>query len=211
MTSSLIQLLARIDWWKVLWPVFFASGGLFVLSSRFEKIVKGQFHKWHLFRISKRKTSKRNSHATVAAVRTVQISSIHIHPIKSLRPVSVSSAKLTSRGMEGDRCLMLVRPSPSKPGQYRFLTQRQCPKLATIHASLPRRVGNTTMVEISNFDHSRKMLVDISYSNIVQKSSSHGPHSVKYYKAGIWDDVVQVIDLGDEASFFVPILDCFQS
>lgn len=205
-----LAILANIDWWRVLWPIFFASGSLFVLSPRFEKIVKGQFHKWNLYKISK-ESSKRDrkqqeqekeDNAPPSNDRTtIQISSLHIHPIKSLRPVSVSSAKLTNRGIEGDRCLMMVRPSAST-GQYRFLTQRQCPKLATINASLPRREGNATVIEISNSDHSRKMLVDISYSGITKSKS----RPVRIYNAGIWDDMVQVADLGDEASSFVQSL-----
>jgi hypothetical protein len=161
----------NIHWWQVLWPLLSASGVLFVFSSRFEKIFKGQLHKWNLSKIvkesSKREKSKKdhqqkqqpeneneNENENTAFRATVQVSSLFIHPIKSLRPVSVSSAKLNHRGIEGDRFIMLVRPSPSS-GRYRFLTQRQCPKLATINVSLPRRreENDTTVIEISNSDH----------------------------------------------------------
>mmetsp|Transcript_2299 Transcript_2299/g.4260 ORF Transcript_2299/g.4260 Transcript_2299/m.4260 type:complete len:428 (-) Transcript_2299:1087-2370(-) len=205
--------------WKVLWPVLSASGVLLVLSSysRLEKIVKGQLHKWNLSKIIKEESSKRETSKSDYDQQQqkeqhqqqdeIKISSLFIHPIKSLRPVSVSSAKLTTRGVEGDRCLMLVRPSPST-GQYRFLTQRQCPNLATINVSLPRCVKEnnetTTVIEISNSDHSRNMLVDITYP--VTTKLAGDKKSPRYYNAGIWDDVVQVVDLGDEASSFVQSL-----
>ena len=72
----------------------------------------------------------------------ITVSGLFIHPIKSLRPVSVNSTKFTNLGLEGDRTLMIVRPyysshsslsSSGKPQpSHRFLTQRQCPALATI-------------------------------------------------------------------------------
>jgi len=93
---------------------------------------------------------------------------------------------------------MLVRPSPSTK-QYRFVTQRQCSALATINVSLPTLVttsqGTSTMIEISNSDKTRKVFVDVSPETL-------NTNPVRY-TAGLWDDTVQVVDVGDKAAEFL--------
>lgn len=131
------------------------------------------------------------------------VSSIHIHPIKSLRPISVQSAKLTHLGLEGDRLLMITRPSASS-NQHRFLTQRQCPALATINCSLPTQVtqsdenGNTvtkTVIKLSSDEQNDRILIDVTPQSLAK-------YPVRYH-AGIWDEIVQVVDVGDKAASFI--------
>lgn len=133
----------------------------------------------------------------------VTVSSIHIHPIKSLRPISIQRAKLTHLGLEGDRLLMITRPSASS-NQHRFLTQRQCPALATINCSLPTQITQTdengktcikTVIKLSNDSQNTKILIDVTPQTLVT-------YPVRY-NAGIWDDTVQVVDVGDKASSFI--------
>lgn len=133
----------------------------------------------------------------------VSVSSIHIHPIKSLRPISVQSAKLTHLGLEGDRLLMITRPSASS-NQHRFLTQRQCPSLATINCSLPTQITQTdengkssikTVIKLSNDLQDTKILIDVTPQTLEK-------YPVRY-DAGIWDDKVQVVDVGDKAANFI--------
>jgi len=89
---------------------------------------------------------------------------------------------------------MLVRPSAST-NQYRFMTQRQCPKLATLNVSLPTVTGSKTVIKISNSDETKFVLVDVS------------PHAIQSnpvrFEAGLWSEQVQVVDLGDEPSKFL--------
>lgn len=60
----------------------------------------------------------------------ITIASLHLYPVKSCRGIDVSAATLTAAGLEHDREWMVVTP------QGRFLTQRECPLLATIETSL---------------------------------------------------------------------------
>jgi uncharacterized protein YcbX len=60
----------------------------------------------------------------------LKLSSIHIHPVKSLGGFSVPEVRLTDRGLEHDRRWMLIDP------EGRFLTQRECPEMACLHCAL---------------------------------------------------------------------------
>lgn len=60
------------------------------------------------------------------ATRAVKISDLFVYPIKGCRGVRVSRAKVTPRGLAGDRLLMIV----TEEGAMR--TQRQLPAMATI-------------------------------------------------------------------------------
>ncbi|MGN6579555.1 MAG: MOSC domain-containing protein [Bordetella sp.] len=61
---------------------------------------------------------------------TAHISSLHIYPIKSCAGIALQSAELTRAGLAHDRRWMLVDAA----GQ--FMTQRQLPRMALIHAAL---------------------------------------------------------------------------
>lgn len=101
----------------------------------------------------------------------------------------------------GDREFMVVLPSPPPligfhPGDatYRFITQRQCPSLATVVAA-PSKDGDSLMF-------SSHLIQD---TLVVKKRP---PRDARKYVAGIWKDTVDVLDMGDEASdFFFKILD----
>jgi uncharacterized protein YcbX len=56
----------------------------------------------------------------------LNLSSLHIYPVKGLKGIDVSSARCTDRGLEHDRRWMLV------DGENEFLTQREHPKMATV-------------------------------------------------------------------------------
>src|SRR5665647_1203843 len=58
------------------------------------------------------------------------ISELFIYPIKSLGGISVSSAKVTSRGFEHDRRWMLVDSA------NRYITQRELPSMALLQVAL---------------------------------------------------------------------------
>uniref|UniRef100_A0A7S4JAB4 MOSC domain-containing protein n=1 Tax=Odontella aurita TaxID=265563 RepID=A0A7S4JAB4_9STRA len=153
----------------------------------------------------------------------VVVSGLFVHPVKSLRPVPVQSSALSHLGLRGDRTLMLVRPrpksltsstlaaDPSAP-THRFVTQRQCPQLARIDASLPVSVnGGRTVVRFScdllptseeagggdgsGSDSAVVVHVDVSPDAVARYPLR--------YTAGLWDDAVEVADVGDDAAAFL--------
>lgn len=134
-----------------------------------------------------------------------RVSGIFIHPVKSLRPVSLSETKFDRHGLLADRRLMIVRPNPTPihggfvdgEATHRFFTQRQSPSLATIEASEPVVISNEkTLVKLSSaLIPNERVYVDV------------GPSTLKSlpvrYRAGLWSDTVEVADVGDEAAAFV--------
>ena len=121
--------------------------------------------------------------------------------MKSLRPISVQEANLSPLGLDGDRNLMLVQPyysshKSSTSSTHRFVTQRQCSKLATIMASLPIIVEEKKLITLSSDSVPGKSVsIDVS-------SKALDTYTIKH-RAGLWDDVVDVVDVGDEAALFV--------
>ena len=57
---------------------------------------------------------------------TVSLSAIHIYPVKALGGISLSQSLVTTRGLQYDRRFLVVDKS------YKFLTQREHPKMATV-------------------------------------------------------------------------------
>jgi len=120
--------------------------------------------------------------------------------VKSLRGVSIPSTKIDSLGLEGDRRLMLVQPhsnsniaTSSTTYTHRFVTQRQCAILATIRATEPI---NSIIELSSHIVPNSRVSIDVSENTLRHK------YKIRY-RAGIWDDVVDVVDVGDEAAAFI--------
>ena len=61
----------------------------------------------------------------------MQLGSLHIYPVKSGRGVDLDHADLQRHGLAGDRRWMVVDRA-----KQRFLTQRELPSLALLHAEL---------------------------------------------------------------------------
>ena len=124
--------------------------------------------------------------------QTAAVSGLFVYPVKSLRAVEVSHTTLDSMGFVGDRRFMLVCPSPPPPygflksdPTHRFITQRQCPVLATVQASVP--------------DSSQ---LHLSCNGTAVSVSLIPRNDAETFGARIWNDVVKVRDLGDEAARF---------
>ena len=60
----------------------------------------------------------------------MHLSALHLHPVKSLRALSVQSAQVDREGIVGDRRFMVVDPSGA------FMTQRTHPRMAQVGAFL---------------------------------------------------------------------------
>lgn len=80
------------------------------------------------------------------------LSEINIYPVKSLAGISLTESKVERRGLEFDRRWMLVNE------KNKFLTQREFPKMATLHVEIVsdglRLSGNGTGQMIVPFEPS---------------------------------------------------------
>ena len=109
------------------------------------------------------------------------LSEIVIYPVKSCAGVSVPSAKLTDRGLEGDRRFMVVDASGA------FVTQRGFPKLARVQA---RFVG--AQLELS---------LDGAGVAVAAEPKGAG------LQVKVWRSTVSAVDCGDEvAAWFSALL-----
>lgn len=132
------------------------------------------------------------------------VSGLYVHPVKSLRAVSTPTASLDEQGFVRDRRLMVVYPAPlpvwkdkfdPKDTTHRFLTQRQCPSLAKVVATL-----DETSLQLE-YEGSKRV-------KILLQAPVDPSGKPKLLRAGIWDDQVKVEDMGDEvAAFFQAIVD----
>ncbi|GAX27758.1 uncharacterized protein FisN_13Hh140 [Fistulifera solaris] len=125
-----------------------------------------------------------------------QVSQLHTYPIKSLRAIDQPTVQIEKRGLVGDRGYMLVVPAPlpawgsfgPKDPTHRFLTQRQCPSLATV----------VVVAENDQFTLTSHLLPNVQATFSTQPISE----SPKY-RATLWGDCVQVEDMGDTAAQFL--------
>ena len=118
--------------------------------------------------------------------------------VKSLKAEACDSVVLDVKGFVNDRNIMIVAPMPLPmykkawdvyDATYRFMSQRQCPTLATVTAKLDASSNKLTL--------SSPVLRDISVT-VSTSPSLDAP----VYRARLWDDDVLVHDLGDAAAAF---------
>jgi len=164
------------------------------------KVVQCHLERLRLRKISYRKVKTKNIEKP-GDVGKITISGIFIHPVKSLRPVSVTTAKLNSLGLEGDRTVMLIRPLPRpiygeflpNEATHTFVTQRQCPTLATMVASFSEETPAKQIIKLTAGRD--KIYIDVSKAAL-QK------YAIRY-RAKLWDDIIDVVDVGQEAASFI--------
>ena len=134
----------------------------------------------------------------------VSVSGIFVHPVKSMRSISLQQSTLDRKGLTDDRRFMVVfelaLPSYKEKWEdgdttHRFLTQRQCPSLATITATIDASGKEKILVLEQKIPKHATKKVCIPLKN----QSTSGMR----YLAGIWDDVVAVEDMGEEAAAFL--------
>ena len=113
----------------------------------------------------------------------ITVTGLYIHPVKSMRAISLQEVELDSLGLAQDRRFMIVRKMTSIYGvsSWRFLTQRQCPGFATIDANF-NDDGNELILSCKK----RKIAINVSTSRIQNAS---------LIDVGIWEDEVVVADL----------------
>lgn len=121
------------------------------------------------------------------------VSGLYIYPVKSLQAVELDTVEVNAYGFVKDRRLMLVCPSPASAfgflptdATHRFITQRQCPQLATVTATYI----NDNLLDLSC--QGKTVTVNLRDGTVKQP----------VYRARIWDNVVEVVDMGDLAATF---------
>jgi uncharacterized protein YcbX len=111
--------------------------------------------------------------------------------------VEVKEATIDAKGIAGDRHFMLMTPLPlpmwkeafdPDEATHRFLTQRQCPSLATVVAKLEKETLILSCEKLPGKS------VTISVEPLAD---------AKLSLATLWDDVVEVKDMGDEVADFI--------
>lgn len=104
----------------------------------------------------------------------VRITGLSIYPVKSMKGIDVSEARLTAKGLEHDRRYMVVRPE----GQ--FVTQRDLPRLALIHTALE---GGQILLSRTGF-------------GAIQIPPGNEPGELIHTR--VWGDHCETTDLGDD-------------
>jgi uncharacterized protein YcbX len=114
---------------------------------------------------------------------SLQLTELHIYPIKSARGISLSSAHVDTRGLEHDRRWMVVDELGN------FLTQRSIPRMALIQVEL----GSSHLgVKADGMNELRLPL---------------RPDSGDPLRVCVWEDSFYALDAGDEAaSWFTKML-----
>ncbi len=106
----------------------------------------------------------------------IEISSLNLYPVKSMRGIGVDRARLSSLGLEHDRRWMVVRDDS------RFVTQRDLPALALIETGL-----DENGIELRRSGHGSVVL----------------PHDLpgeERVLTRVWNDDCETLDAGSEWS-----------
>ena len=121
--------------------------------------------------------------------------------VKSLKAVFLEQTDICDKGLVGDRQFMLVVPRPPpnfgsfgpNEATHQFMTQRQIPSLATIRATISTKDGSLTLSSHL-----------VKESTVTIQPREHRTRSGQAtWRARIWDDVTEVVDLGNLAAAFL--------
>jgi MOSC N-terminal beta barrel domain len=134
---------------------------------------------------------------------TTTVTSLYVYHVKSIRPVSCQKVTIDNRGIAGDRRFMLVaiRKVPLcgafQPGEatHRFLTQCHYPSLMTIASDI---VMSETDPQKSSLHFTSTVAGESRTFTIAMHPDPNAP----VYRTTLWDDVVNVHDMGDEAAMY---------
>lgn len=103
----------------------------------------------------------------------LSLAALHLYPVKSCRGIAVAEATVTDAGLEHDREWMVATP------EGRFVTQRECPRLATVQVEL--NAGALTLAA----EGGGKVEVPLGFrGNMVDVT--------------VWRDRCRALDQGDE-------------
>jgi len=114
----------------------------------------------------------------------VTVSELHVYPVKSMRGIALSTARLTALGLEHDRRWMVVREDG------RFVTQREMNRMALVQPALD---GSGLSLSMAGHDAVR-----------VPPEPSGKP-----LRTAVWDDDCEVVSAGAAVSDWLS--ECLQS
>lgn len=106
----------------------------------------------------------------------IEVTSLTIYPVKSMKGIGLDRARLTPQGLEHDRRFMVVRPNG------RFVTQRDLPRLALVR----------TAVE----DDRVVLSLDGCGAIVVPGAECEG----RRIETKVWGDPCETVDLGEDVS-----------
>jgi len=126
---------------------------------------------------------------------TVKITKLFVYPIKSCKGIEVSSSKINSYGFEYDRNWMVVRKpeDATDEEEYRFVTQRQFPKMSLISPQIVTRENSVYLILSAPSMQDIEILVDKEGKN--QKQVEKSTLSVV-----VWKNSCRGIDEGTKVS-----------
>lgn len=111
------------------------------------------------------------------------ISQLFVYPVKSLRGIAISSAKLTPCGFEHDRQWMIINDNNT------FVSQRKFSQMVLIHTRID---AHQLILSVPSQPSIEELVINID----------HVPTG-DAFAATIWKDTCQVVDEGDEASEWI--------
>lgn len=168
--------------------------------SKLSAIIESKWRIYRSYRVQKYLERAKSALAQDNDESIPTVSGLYVYPVKSLRAVSISTSKIDSLGLQYDRRFMIVRPIPPSPFEinppkitHRFFTQRQAPILATISTTLPDTKNGK--ITLSHKATNTQISFPTSVDHILSRPNR--------YHAGIWDDSVEVADMGDEVAQFL--------
>ena len=127
-----------------------------------------------------------------------RVVSLHSYPLKSCQALNHDSVTLSSYGLKNDRVLMIVRSGSKAYEPKRFFTQRQCGGLATIKIEpYPTKIASTS----TRYKLTSSILPRSSPPLIIEYPPP--ATNTKTEPVILWDDTLQVIDMGDSASSYI--------
>ncbi len=126
--------------------------------------------------------SSKSACGTEIEAFAMQLTQLHIYPLKSAQRLSLESAEVESRGLAFDRRWVVVDP------QGQFLHQRILPRLSTLK---------------TRADHDGLWVADSENELHIPR-----PQQQPRLEVTVWDDKIQAIDAGHEAAeWFTRLLD----
>ncbi|GMH94624.1 hypothetical protein TrST_g5776 [Triparma strigata] len=130
-----------------------------------------------------------------------KILSLHTYPLKACQGLDLQSVSLTPHGLKHDRVLMIVRSGSNLDAPKRFFTQRQCGALARIKVEEVPSTTTTTTTTTTTYKLSSSILPRSTPPLQVQYPPPPSPAPLT--PVILWDDNLNVIDMGDSAAAFI--------
>jgi uncharacterized protein len=135
---------------------------------------------------------------------TTNISSLSVYPVKGCRAVSVSSCEVACTGLAFDRHWMIVSLDDEENGLGRFVSQRECPKLAVMEAAVfingkeNGEGGSSCFMNALSGDN-----VVLRLCTPSMKSIDVPLIKVSTQRVSIWKSTLSAFDQGDMVSYWL--------